>query len=76
VNAGVADIWIQLFDATAAPSNGTQPLDERLAPVGLHADFDYGLVGKPFANGLVAVCSTTSRSLTAGGTATFNWTRI
>ena len=71
------DFWVQLFDATSLPANGTQPVDERLAPKGGYADFDYGSVGKVFSTGIYAATSSTSRTLTASAqTATFNWTRV
>ena len=75
-NTHSADIWVQLFDLAAVPANGTAPIHEQVAFAGLPYDIDFGIIGKPFANGIVAVASSTAQALTisVAGKTTFNAT--
>ena len=66
-NAGVADAWLQVFDAVALPNAGTMP--DRcpvLVPAGLSNGDEY-TDGTPLTNGCVVALSTTRDTLTLIG---------
>lgn len=72
-NSNASGQFVQLFDGTAAPANGTQPAAvfavagfvaaSAAGNLGLY----YGSAGRPFLNGCVICISSTSSTYTAAG---------
>ena len=64
-NSGPAQ-FIQLFDATSAPADGTAPVFVIGVPAQSSFGIDFGVTGLPFSTGCVASNSTTGPTRTAG----------
>lgn len=56
--------YIQVFDATALPANGTIPLITHQVSGTSNFEFDCGEFGRPFTTGIVIATSTTATTLT------------
>lgn len=68
-NKAAADKYVQVFDATAAPSTGAWSTPPKLIlkiVADYHASFDFG-DGRIFVNGIAIVVSAANDSYTSGG---------
>lgn len=65
VNTGPAQ-YIQVFNATSAPANGTAPILLCYAPSFSNFSFDLGNFGKYFSTGITVTNSTTAATKTLG----------
>lgn len=72
-NTNAAQRFIQVFDATALPSNGATPLITfPLATLAsTQPPIDFGVYGRVFLNGIVIANSTTEATLTVGSADSF-----
>lgn len=64
-NSGTAG-FLQLFDATSVPTDGAVPTFIAALPAASNFSVDFGIYGRGFYNGIVAVFSTTGPTKTAG----------
>lgn len=62
----VTDQYIQLFNSTTVPANGTAPITYFTLPAGSDFSFDLPITGMPFTTGISVSNSTTTSTKTAG----------
>lgn len=73
VNSGASAVWVMLFDATAAPSDGASQTPLKLYQVAANSTLSVGYAGLRTNTGAVLVCSTTGPfTKTATATCTFS----
>ena len=72
-NTNGATRYIQIFDATALPANGTVPLITFPLAAGASTQppIDFGVYGRTFVNGIVIANSSTEATLTVGSADSF-----
>lgn len=63
-NNNAASRYVQVFDASALPSNGAVPILSVLCPAGDSVGFDWGADGMAFSTGFIACLSTTGATKT------------
>lgn len=66
-NANVATRFLQGFDATTLPANGTVPVFSVHVPTATEGGISYSPTGRAFKAGVVLAISTTQNSLTLAG---------
>ncbi len=68
LNTSASNLYLQLFDAASLPNEGAFVSGD-IVPInaGQISGFDYGELGKGFANGIVAVLSSTAGTKTIAG---------
>lgn len=62
----VTDQYIQLFNSTTVPANGTAPITYFTLPAGSDFSYDLPITGMPFTVGITVSNSTTTSTKTAG----------
>jgi len=73
VNSGASAVWVMVFDATSAPSDGASQTPVKLYQVAANSTLSVGYEGLRFNTGMTLVCSTTGPfTKTASATCTFS----
>lgn len=66
VNTKTSAQYIQVFNATSAPADGTAPILLAYVPAGGNFSFDFGAIGRYFSTGITVTNSSTAATKTIG----------